>query len=274
MTGKTWDQAVEKWLDDRADKADARGDKQKAKYLAPFFTGKLLEEIDRDAVRKAVEPKQTPATRNRYVAFIRAVLRAAQREWGWLEKLPALKSYTEPKRRLRRLEKEQVQRLLVELPQHQRDMFLFGLATGLRQGNVMELEKDWVDLARRQVSVPDTKNGEALTIPLNDVAMEIVRRRWKQHDTHVFTYNGKPVTQVNTKAWRKALKRAGITGFRWHDATRHTFASWLAEAGTPIYVIQELGGWKSVAMVRKYAALNTSHLVQHAAVVDKVLSTT
>ena len=68
------------------------------------------------------------------------------------------------------------------------------------------------------------------------------------------------VTQVNTKAWKAGLGRAGIENFRWHEL-RHTWASWHVQAGTPLYVLQELGGWESVEMVRKYAHLSTAHLV-------------
>ena len=78
----------------------------------------------------------------------------------------------------------------------------------------------------------------------------------------VFSFRGKPVRQVNTKAWRQALKRAGIKDFRWHDL-RHTWASWHVQAGTPLHVLQELGGWECVEMVRRYAHLASDHLVQY-----------
>ncbi|CAH1906298.1 hypothetical protein NTGHW29_860001 [Candidatus Nitrotoga sp. HW29] len=71
----------------------------------------------------------------------------------------------------------------------------------------------------------------------------------------------KPVTQVNTKAWHKALKRTGIENFRWHDL-RHTWASWHIQEGTPLHVLQELGGWSTAEMVQKYAHLSSEHLAQ------------
>jgi integrase len=78
---------------------------------------------------------------------------------------------------------------------------------------------------------------------------------------------------VNTRAWRNALKRAGITDFRWHDL-HHTWASWLIQNGTSLYDLQEMGGWKSAAMVRRYAHLAPGHMARHAAVVDGLLRAT
>jgi integrase len=79
----------------------------------------------------------------------------------------------------------------------------------------------------------------------------------------VFVYRGKPVKQVNTKARKAALKRAGIENFRWHDL-RHTWASRHVQAGTPQHILQELGGWESALMVRRYAHLSAEHLAAYA----------
>ena len=75
----------------------------------------------------------------------------------------------------------------------------------------------------------------------------------------VFTYQGKPVARTTTKAWKKALDRAGIKDFRWHDL-RHTWASWHVQNGTTLQELQELGGWSSFEMVLRYAHLAGDHL--------------
>ncbi len=85
----------------------------------------------------------------------------------------------------------------------------------------------------------------------------------EKHPRFVFTHRGKPVKNVNTKAWKAALGRAGIADFRWHDL-RHTWASWHAQAGTPPNVLQKLGGWESVDMVRRYVHLAPGHLAEFA----------
>lgn len=47
--------------------------------------------------------------------------------------------------------------------------------------------------------------------------------------------------------------------FRLHDTPRHTFASRLAIEGVDLLTLKELGGWKSLAMVQRYAHLSPSH---------------
>ncbi len=93
--------------------------------------------------------------------------------------------------------------------------------------------------------------------------MAIIRRCEGKHPTHVFSYQGKPVFQVSTKAWYAALLRAGIHDFRWHDL-RHTWASWHVQHGTPLFALQEMGGWESPDMVRRYAHLAADHLSPYA----------
>jgi len=274
MDPKRWEEAAEKWLEEKAEKADIKGDKQKLKWLEGHFGGKWLHEIDRNLVKSVVELKGNNATRNRYVALIRAMLRAAQREWEWLPMIPALKTYPEPRRRIRSLTKEQAQRLVEGVPPLTRDLFLFAIATGLRQGNVKNVEWDWVDLEQRAMYVPDTKNDEPLGVPLNDLAMSVLQRRLGKHKQYVFAWGSKPVRNVNNRHWHRALKEAGIVGFRWHDATRHTWASWLAQSGIEQYKLQEMGGWKSVAMVRRYAHLKTQHLLSSSKTIDAMLGST
>lgn len=97
-------------------------------------------------------------------------------------------------------------------------------------------------------------------MPLSNAAVEVIRGQTGKNLTHVFSYRGNPIVNPNNSAWEKALKRAGIENFRWHDL-RHTWASWHVQAGTPLHVLQELGGWESVEMVRRYAHMSSEHLL-------------
>jgi integrase len=92
-------------------------------------------------------------------------------------------------------------------------------------------------------------------VPLNNEASGYPGQIGKRH-THVFAYKGNPVTRANNHAWEKALTRAGITDFRWHDL-RHTWASWHVQNGTPLHVLKELGGWADLTMVLRCAHLSS-----------------
>jgi integrase len=59
--------------------------------------------------------------------------------------------------------------------------------------------------------------------------------------TRVFAQEGEPIRQVSTRAWYKALKRAGIEDFRCHDL-RHKFASLMISNGEDIVRVSRLMG--------------------------------
>jgi len=121
-----------------------------------------------------------------------------------------------------------------------------------------------------EIAAPQSNNRRPIAAPLNATALEVLRRQLGKHRDRVFTYARKPLGSANTLAWRKALKRAGIENFRWHDL-RHTWASWHRQAGTPTHELQRLGGWRSSVMVERYAHLAPDHLAKAAHRLDSLL---
>jgi len=106
----------------------------------------------------------------------------------------------------------------------------------------------------------ETKNGKTLKVPLSSLAVACLRQMIGQHQEYVFTYQGNPVNQVSTRAWRSALKRAGINDFRWHDL-RHCWATDHVSSGTTLLALMKLGGWSDPKMVARYAHLTPSMCV-------------
>jgi integrase len=272
----TWDQAAWQWLTETAHKRTHEEDKVKLRWLQQYLGGTPLDAISRDLVMQIGNQKAkdaSPATANRYLALIRAILRKASREWEWVDRVPKITLFKEAKRRIRWLTPGQVRRLLDRLQPHTRELVLFSLATGLRQANVLKLEWSQVDLTRRVVWFhgDQMKNQVSHHVSLNDTAYDVLARQKGKHPERVFTFRGKPVVNANTRAWRNALKDAGIDDFRWHDL-RHCWASWLVQNGTPLYAVQELGGWQSVQMVQRYAHLSPANLADHAKTIDAVIA--
>lgn len=270
----SWQEAVIRWLNETSDKTTHKEDKSKLAWLDIYLSNLNLDEITLDVIdniRSAKLKEASKATVNRYLALIRSILIRARDEWEWLEKAPKIRLFKETNNRERSLSVEQAKALLNELPLHQHEIVLFALATGLRQSNVVKIEWSQINLELRHawVKATQSKNGKPIAIPLNEIALEVLRRQIGKHPTRVFTFRGMPFKAANTKAWVQALKRAGIEDFKWHDL-RHTWATWQRQAGTPTHELQRLGGWKTAAMVERYAHLAPDHLANAASRLDSV----
>ena len=261
---RTWQEAAVQWVREKDHKANLNEDKAKLKWMDQFLRGKYLDEINRALIFEIAEAKKaeaSPATSNRYLALIRAILRMARDEWEWLDHIPKVKMYPEPKKRVRWITREESAQLLTELPVHLADLAAFTLATGLRQRNASFLKWDQLDMERGMawIHADESKSRKAIVVPLNNDALNVLHRVRETHPVYVFTYQGKPVARTTTKAWYAACKRAGIKSFRWHDL-RHTWASWHVQSGTSSQELMELGGWSCIEMVLRYAHLGGEHL--------------
>lgn len=259
-----WEEAVAKFLEETAHKRDHDGDKARLLYLHEFLSGVELHDTDtiQEAIRRIKNDKKDRAagTINRYLATLRSVLRLAERE-HMLGKCPRIRLLPEPQKRVRWLTKDEAQRLLAALPAHLQPPAQFALATGLRQGNVFGLEWNQVDLQRQVAWIysDQAKGKRDFAVPLNPDAISALRQQIGQHETRVFTYAGKPMRRPDQETWRRACDAAGIADFRWHDL-RHTWASWHVMAGTSLQELMELGGWRDMKMVLRYAHLSGEHL--------------
>ncbi len=276
-----WEDAVIRWLDENEHKKSLSDDKDRLRWLTARLAGRSLVSITSDTVRELIAAKRAEksgggqykrkepsplslSTVNRYMSALSAVLNSAV-VWGWIPTAPKIPKLSEPKKRIRYLTREETCSLITELPIHLAEMACFSLATGLRENNVLELEWNQVDTARRIAWAhgDQTKNAKPLAIPLNDEALAVLLLRRGEHPRFVFTYDGHPVSKASNHAWYKALARAGIEEFRWHDL-RHTWASWHVMSGTPIEVLKELGGWSDLRMVMRYAHLAPGHVARFA----------
>ncbi|MBK1709836.1 tyrosine-type recombinase/integrase [Marichromatium gracile] len=279
---KSWQEAVVRWIDETSHKASHGDDLMHLRWLDTHLGDVMLDEIDIDRVDEVIKGRKgsgvSNATVNRTLAVLRAILRRAERKWRWIDRAPAISLLPEPKQRIRWLTHEEADRLIDELPEHLADMARFTLATGLRASNVTGLEWSQVDLARRVawIHADQAKARRAIGVSLNSDAVQVLRRWIGRHATRVFCYQRRvkgggvrwePIAEANSAAWYKALKRAGIADFRWHDL-RHTWASWHVQAGTPLHALQEMGGWSSFEMVRRYAHLAPEHLAEYAARIE------
>ena len=265
----TWNEAVVRFLKETAHRATHQEQVTQFRRLDKYLRDVPLGQINRELLDNIMDARLaegvTNSTANRTMEIVRAVLRRAAFEWEWLDRVPRVRMLPEPEHRIRWLTRIEAERLMVELPSHLAAMVRFTLETGLRRRNVAELEWSQVDIERRCAWIhPDqAKARKAIPVPLTATAVFVLRQQTGKHPRYVFTYRGNRVKQPNSYAWRHALDRVGIKDFRWHDL-RHTWASWHMQAGTPMHVLQELGGWSCAEMVKRYAHLSSDHLAAYA----------
>ena len=153
---------------------------------------------------------------------------------------------------------------------HVKPMILLSINTGLRQGELLSLRWDAVDLENALLTVHDenTKSGRTRHIPLNDEALSTLQD-WRHQTAADLVFpgrDGSAMTEIKT-AWRKLLTDAGIDNFRWHDM-RHHFASRLVMAGVDLNTVRELLGHADLKMTLRYAHLAPEH---KAAAVQKLM---
>ena len=262
-SGKTFEDAAVRWLDEHHHKASWSGDRIIIRWLDPHIGRLYLSEITRSKIEELRRLKLQEASRStvdHYMACLRAILRMACYEWEWIDRIPKVPMYPKKTTVPRWITPAEFERLAKELPSHLEAAARFAVTTGLRAGPIRALQWKWVHGDYLLLPPHVMKNDKPMRLPLSRDARCVLKRQKGQE--YVFTYRGKPITsKFSTRAWRKAVKRAELEPLRFHDL-RHTWASWHVQNGTPIEVLKELGGWKSLSMVLVYAHLAPSTLAQ------------
>lgn len=212
----------------------------------------------------------TGATVNRYLAAIGAAYNHAVKEWHWLEQSPVsnVGRRAESKGRTRFLSDGQRRRLLTACRDSKHPALytatLLAITTGMRKSEILGLRWPQIDPQRRLARLTDTKNNDARTVPLPQIAvhrLETIGKVRRLDDDRVF-----PETAGFDYAWKKAVAAAQLTDFRFHDC-RHTAASYLAMHGAKLHELAQILGHRTLAMVQRYAHLTEQH---QQAVVDRM----
>lgn len=262
LKGKKWSDAVMKWAEAET---RSQSDLLSLRKFALHYPDRLLSSVTADSIDKVLKAiTKTDGTYNRYATTISAILRMSS------VAVKTTKRRDKDAKARTWLTHEQWAKLHAELPLHLKHSASFAVATGLRQANVLGLRWDHVDLGRRTawVDSTDSKSGHAISIPLGTAAIAALAAVKSKHPEWCFTFRGKPYMEVKT-AFQAACIRSGVgrmetseergvhvaryVGFTWHGL-RHTWATWHAQAGTPLEVLQELGGWTDMRMLLKHYA--------------------
>jgi integrase len=248
-----------------------RWKKELGSYALADVTPDLITDI-KDKLLSEITPKGTPrspATVSRYMSSLSPVFTLAVNEWRWIEDNPMrkIKKPKEARGRVRFLDEFERNRLLTACQESSnKTLYLcvvLALASGMRQGELMGLQWQNVNLKDGYLILHETKNGERRRVPLSGLALSLLKdyAKIRRLDTPLlFPSPTKPQQPIELKkAWLTALERAGINDFHWHDL-RHCTASYLAMNGASLAEIAEVLGHKTLAMVKRYAHLSDGHV--------------
>ena len=208
--------------------------------------------------------KVTPSTVKRDLVLLGHVFEVARKEWGIYVHNPVrdIKLPSENRPQDRRLQDGEEARLLDASEQARNPWLLpivqLALETAMRQGELIRLRWEHIDLNRRTAHLPDTKNGESRTVPLSTLAIRVLRTLPRSLHGQVFPG---VTTEAIKRAYIRAVRRACIENLRFHDL-RHEATTRLFEKGLNIMEVASVTGHKDLRMLRRYTHLKAEDLAR------------
>ncbi|MDT7519872.1 tyrosine-type recombinase/integrase [Rhodoferax sp. TBRC 17660] len=201
----------------------------------------------------------------RELAYLSAIINHARREWGINVPNPVqmVRKPQSPQARSRVLTDEEVSKLLQALePTGRRSHWIkpavqLALATAMRRGELLSLRWEHIDLQGRTAFLPDTKNGDARTVPLSTVAVKVLAGI-PRHISGVVL----PVKFFTLDAaFKRGVRRAGLDRVRFHDL-RRTAITRMAEKLPNVIELAMVSGHKSLMVLKRYYRPTASELAQ------------
>lgn len=244
-------------------------------HLLPFFGKKHLDEISKHdviAFHHGIRAKgKAVGTANRCLIMLRYALNLAVRwEIPGVTKNPTkdIPLFADPNKKERFLSQDEAQSLYIAVQASVNPMLQYIvpmlILTGARKREVLDAKWEEFDLDRRQWRVSVTKAGKPRYIPLSDGVVQLLSTMPHDNDTWVFPNpkTEKPFVSIFF-SWNTARKQAGLADVRIHDL-RHSFASFLVNAGRSLYEVQKILGHTQIKTTQRYAHLSQDTLCEAA----------
>ncbi|MCG7623856.1 tyrosine-type recombinase/integrase [Epibacterium sp. Ofav1-8] len=190
-----------------------------------------LSPADFAAWRDARLQKVAPSTVRREMTLMGSVFSVARREWGVIGDSPLtdVRKPQEAAPRDRLPTSAELERLELSAGNDLNNAtarafhaFLFAGETAMRAGEIVDMKWEHVDLERRVVDLPMTKNGTSRQVPLSRRAVEMLERLPEADP--VFALDSRQLDVL----WRKVRDRAAVEGLTFHDS-RHWAITQLAK---------------------------------------------
>ena len=240
-------------------------------HLLPYFGTMRMKDIEKRDVVQLINdklPDYKPGSINRVIILLRYMFNLAIKwEVEGVSRnptagIPLLKENNQVERFL---SAEEAKALLIAIKASKNPMLQHIVSmlilTGARKREVLDAKWEDFDMERTSWRIPNTKAGKARIVPLSDTATALLTKlRKKKRSPYAFA---NPITLKPYKSiyysWHTARKEAGLDDVRIHDL-RHSFASFLVNAGRSLYEVQTLLGHTQIKTTQRYAHLSTTSL--------------
>jgi integrase len=205
------------------------------------------------------------------LAFLSVVFEQCRKEWGFAVSNPIrqIRIPKPGKPRQRRLEAGEEGALLkacMESGAHYLQTFvILAIETGMRFGELAGVTWENINLDKRTIYLPDTKNGSQRTVPLSTRALNAIQTLPRSIDGKLFS--AKPGSIRS--AFLIVLKKAQATKpdsheflreLRFHDL-RHEAVTRLFEKGLSVIEVCMVSGHKTLSMLQRYTHLRPEGVI-------------
>ena len=255
-------------------------------HLLPVFAEFRMNRITRSDVvafhHGILDKGYAAGTCNRMIVLMKFIYNCAIR-WDILpttgNPCVGVEPFEDNGARERYLTQEEVGRLFDELDTNRNvqvgQVIRLLLYTGARKREVLDARWDEIDFNRRLLTVPAarSKSKKPRHIPLSDAAMELLLSLPRQEDIPWVFFNPKmkkPPVSIFC-AWDSIRKKVGLPEVRLHDL-RHSYASFLVNAGRSLYEVQKLLGHHDPKVTMRYAHLSPGAMLEAVNIVGNVVA--
>ena len=248
-------------------------------HLSPTFGDRQLIDIQRheveDWLRGLSGKGLAPTTCNRILAVLKTICSLAETR-GLLpagqspcKGVSSFKIHTQRERYLSREEAQRLMRALEKSDRLEAFAIRLLLLTGARKSEILKARWENVRLDQRLLTVPLSKSGRPRHILLSDAALDILRALPRTSgNSWLFPGHApeKPLSDLYL-FWNRLRRDLGLVDVRIHDL-RHTFASFLVNAGHSLYEAQKMLGHGDPRTTMRYAHLGQASLLAAAETVS------
>ena len=134
--------------------------------------------------------------------------------------------------------------------------------TGMRRSEITNLQWKHIDFSRELIYVESdanfqTKTGKRRILPMNSYVLKLLQAMFlKRTGDYVIMLNGKKVRDIwLSRRFKQYIIKVNVDKSLHFHILRHTFASWLVQAGVPIYEVQALMGHSTIRVTQAYSHL-------------------